>query len=199
MSLIGLYDDATGELVLVRDSAGYEVSRETRGLKTKAVPAEWPDRARWDAPTRSFVIGEDPARIEADLVAGIKAEAERRRMLVLSPGGSKKSIYALKQAEVEAWNELGSTLATALASFLQLPAAKQRRRFRFAMADAAIRGETNPGAAIARFTAGADASNLEAARIEAIEQKGVAAVRVATTAAAKRAAFAAINWTWQPA
>lgn len=199
MSKIGLYNDATGELMLVRDSAGYSQSMEASGLKAKPVPAGWPDGARWDGPSRSFLLGEDPARVEAELVTAVKAEAERRRMLVLSPGGSKKSVYALKQAEVEAWNELGTTAAVALASFLQLPAVKQKRRFRFAMADAAARNETNPASAIARFAVGADAANNEAARIEAIEQKAVAAIKAATSATAKRAAFAATNWSWQPA
>ena len=134
--------------------------------------------------------------LEVDLIDAVKTEAERRRMLVMSPGGSKKTVYSLKQSEVDAWNELGSTLATALTAFLGLSVVKQKRKFRFAMAEAAARGEANPAAAIARFVLGSDIANLEAARIEAIEQVSVTAIKAATTAAAKRAAYAAINWNW---
>lgn len=141
---------------------------------------------------------DDPAKVEPHLIADVKAEGERRRMLVLSPGGSKKTVYSLKQSEVDSWNDLGSTLATQLTAALGLSVIKQKRKFRFAMAEAALRGEPNPSAAIARFAAGSDAANAEAARIEAIEQAGVAAIKAATTAAAKRAAYAAINWDWKP-
>ncbi|TCQ04117.1 hypothetical protein [Sphingomonas sp. PP-CC-3A-396] len=137
-----------------------------------------------------------PAEVEATLVDQAKSEGERRRMLVMSPGGSKKTVYSLKQSEVDSWNDLGSTVATALAAFLGLSLIKQKRKFRFAMAEAAFRGEANPAAAIARFAAGSDAANAEAARIEAIEQAGVTAIKAATTIAAKRAAYTAINWNW---
>lgn len=137
-----------------------------------------------------------PAEVEVTLVDQAKTEAERRRMLVMSPGGSKKTVYSIKQSEVDNWNDLGSTLTTSLTAFLGLPVIKQKRKFRFAMAEAAFRGEANPAAAIARFAAGSDAANTEAARIEAIEQAGVTAIKAATTIAAKRAAYAAINWNW---
>ncbi len=137
-----------------------------------------------------------PAEVETTLVDQAKLEGERRRMLVMSPGGSKKTVYSLKQSEVDSWNDLGSTAATALTAFLGLSLIKQKRKFRFAMAEATIRGEANPAAAIVRFAAGSDAANAEAARIEAIEQAGVTAIKTATTIAAKRAAYAAINWNW---
>ncbi len=133
---------------------------------------------------------------EATFVEQVKTEAERRRMLVMSPGGSKKTVYSLKQSEVDNWNNLGSTLATALTAFLALSVVKQKRKFRFALAEAAFYGEPNPAAAIARFAAGSDAANAEAARIEAIEQASVATIKAATTITAKRAAYAAINWNW---
>ncbi len=133
---------------------------------------------------------------ETSLVDQVKVEGERRRMLVMSPGGSKKTVYSMKQSEVDAWNELGSTLATALTAFLALSVTKQKRRFRFALIEAAIRGEANPASAIARFAAGSDSANVEAARIEAIEQAAVTAIKAATTIAGKRAAYAAINWNW---
>lgn len=134
--------------------------------------------------------------LEVDLIDAVKTEAERRRMLVMSPGGSKKTVYSLKQSEVDTWNDLGGTLATSLTAFLGLSPIKQKRKFRFAMAEAALRGEANPAAAIARFASGSDTANAEAARIEAIEQAGVSAIKAATTIVAKRAAYAAVNWNW---
>jgi hypothetical protein len=142
------------------------------------------------------VAAETAEQVQAALIDQAKTEAERRRMLVMSPGGSKKTVYSLKQSEVDNWNDLGSSIATSLTAFLGLPVIKQKRKFRFALAEAAFRGEPNPAAAIARFAAGSDAANAEAARIEAIEQAGVAAIKAATTIAAKRAAYAAINWNW---
>lgn len=190
---IAVFNKTSGELLHIGPLGSAPASAGTIPLPAGYDQATW----AWNAATRTMV--EDPARTERQLVAEAKAEGERRRMLVLSPGGSKKSVYALKQAEVEVWNDLGNTVAVALSAFLALPAAKQKRRFRFAMAEAAARGEANPAAAIARFAAGADASNTEAARIEAIEQKAVAAIKAATSATAKRAAATAINWNWQPA
>ncbi|WP_230771131.1 hypothetical protein [Sphingomonas sp. Leaf4] len=148
-------------------------------------------RQRFDAKLGAWV--DDIAKVEADLIDGIKAEAERRRMLVLSPGGSKKSVYAMKAAEIEAWNALGSTTGAILTALGLLPASTRQRKFRFALAEAARRGEANIAAAIQRFGAGADSANAEAARVEAIEQVAVAAVKAATTVAAKRTA-ANVNW-----
>ncbi len=161
-------------------------------------PARYPSDLSWSAKVANFVDVETTASVEGDLIQRVKAEGERRRMLVMSPGGSKKTVYSLKQSEVDAWNDLASTLATTLTAFLGLPVVKQKRKFRFAMAEAALRGEPNPAAAIARFAAGSDAANAEAARIEAIEQAGVAAIKAASTIAAKCDAFKAINWDWKP-
>lgn len=136
------------------------------------------------------------AEVEAVLIDQTKTEGERRRMLVMSPGGSKKTVYPLKQSEVDNWNDLGSTAATALTAFLSLSLIKQKRKFRFALAEAALRGEATPAAAIARFAVGSDAANAEVARIEAIEQSAVSLIKSATTTTAKRAAYAAINWNW---
>jgi hypothetical protein len=173
-----------------------------RDLATKPTPGPGEDVVQhpsgsgftWSPALHGFIRAQTVAEVQAELIDQVKAEGERRRMLVMSPGGSKKTVYSLKQSEVDAWNDLGSTLATALTAFLGLSLVKQRRKFRFALAEAALRGEANPAAAIARFATGSDAANAEAARIEAIEQAGVASVKAATTVGAKRAAYAAINW-----
>lgn len=140
----------------------------------------------------NFLTGEwepDSAKVEANLIVALKDAAEQACMAHLSPGGSKKARYAMKQAEVEAWHGMATTLVSSLTAFLALPSVARSRKFRFAMAEAAMRGEANPSAAIARFAAGADASNVIVARIEAAEQTGVSAIRAATTIAAKRAAY----------
>ncbi len=168
----------------------------TIGFVMPTAPGVWRMRAVGKYRGERTLTIQTLAETEASLIDQAKTEGERRRMLVMSPGGSKKTVYSLKQSEVDSWNDLGSTAATMLAAFLGLSLVKQKRKFRFAMAEAAFRGEANPAAAIARFAAGSDAANVEAARIEAIEQTGVAAIRAATTIAAKRAAYAAINWNW---
>jgi len=195
--MILIYTLATGAKVadnLPSLPAGFDKTKQ--GWREQ--PIGYPDRIAWQQSLPGFVDTDTTASVEADLVARVKSEGEQRRMLVMSPGGSKKTVYSLKQSEVDAWNDLGSTVATMLTTFLGMAAVKQKRKFRFAMAEAALRGEANPAAAIARFAAGSDAANAEAARIEAIEQAGVAAIKAATTIAAKRTAYAAINWDWKP-
>lgn len=166
------------------------------GFVLPTAPGTWRLRAVGKYRGERTLTIQTPAEVDATLIDQTKTEGERRRMLVMSPGGSKKTVYSLKQSEVDNWNDLGSSIATSLTAFLGLPVIKQKRKFRFALAEAAFRGEPNPAAAIARFAAGSDAANAEAARIEAIEQAGVAAIKAATTIAAKRAAYAAINWNW---
>jgi hypothetical protein len=168
----------------------------TAGFILPTAPGIWRLRAVGKYRGERTLTIQTVQETEATLVDQAKTEAERRRMLVMSPGGSKKTVYSLKQSEVDNWNDLGSTVATALTAFLALSVIKQKRKFRFALAEAAFRGEANPAAAIARFAAGSDAANAEAARIEAIEQAAVTAIKAATTIAAKRAAYAAINWNW---
>ncbi len=189
--MIALKHATTGEIQFVTSAVGYGSQWQLHG---PAVP-DGPDTSAFVLVAGAWVA--DPAKVETTLVAAVKAEAERRRMLVMSPGGAKKAVYALKQAEIEAWSALASDLVTSLAAFLALSLPTQKRRFRFAIADAAARGEPDPAAAIARFSTGAEAANLEVARIEAIEQMAVSSIKAASTAAVKRAAFAAIDWSLQ--
>ncbi|MBD8677920.1 hypothetical protein [Sphingomonas sp. CFBP 13720] len=156
-----------------------------------------PKRGEQESQRFNFAAGkwEDaPSLIEAQLIAAIKDEAERRKMTMATPGGMKKTIYAAKQAEVEAFNAMGNSVAQILTALTTLTPIKRTRRFRYALAEAALRGEPTIDAAIARFAAGADASHAIVSRIEAAEQVGVDNVKAAATAAAKRAAAAAIVW-----
>ena len=161
-----------------------------------AVPADYDTvRYRFDDAAKAYVL--DLAGIEADLIAQVKLISERLSMRVLSPGGSKKMKYASKAAEVEAWYALGAVgavVSVLLTALNLLPASVRQRRFRYALADAAKRGEANIADAIARFEAGVNAAQGEAARLEAVEQDAVARIKAAGTAAAKQAAYDATSW-----
>ena len=49
---------------------------------------------------------------------------------------------------------------------------------------------------LARYDVGMNTSASENARIEAVAQKAKRDIRAAATIAAKRAAYAGINWNW---
>ena len=131
--------------------------------------------------------------MEATLVGQVNAERERRQALLITDGTAKKLVYSAKQSEVEAWNNLGGTATAILAAFNLLTPTVKNRRFRYTMQEVAITGDT-AATVVARFQAAADGSTTQIARLEAIAQKGVTAIRAANTAAAKRAAYAAVNW-----
>lgn len=200
--MIVIYRLSTGAMVQDNVTAlPKDFDAKTFGWREQ--PARYPDDLIWAAKVANFIDVETAATVEDDLLQRVKAEGERRRMLVLTPGGGKKMVYNAKLAEVETFKALfstvvGGTLAAVLAAVAGLPMADRKRKFRYALAEQALRKETSISAAIGRFEAGADAANAEAARIEAIEQLGTTAIKAATTAPAKRAAYAAINWDWKP-
>lgn len=156
------------------------------------VPGEW----RWGGGVFSPRTMPEPTpdELRADLIARVKQTAEEWRMRYMSPGGAKKAVYSMKQAEVEAFNALGTTLAGRLAALLNLPATARGRRFRYALAEAALRSEPDISKTIERFAAGADASNAGSARVEAVEQVAVANLQAAKTLGEMRAIYAAVKW-----
>jgi hypothetical protein len=136
---------------------------------------------------------ENPALVEAMLLADIKAEAERRKMLYYSPGGAKKSEYPKKQAEVAFWDSLAGTTSAALTALKLLSPEAQVAKFPYAIASAKRRKEPTIAPAIARFRLGMlSSSPVEA--IAAEEEFVCEAIKLATTAPAKRAAAAAVAW-----
>lgn len=135
-----------------------------------------------------------PAVLRADLIAKVKQDAEDWRMRYMSPGGAKKAVYSMKQAEVEAYNALATTAAGRVSALLGLAPVARGRRFRFALAEASARGEADIAKTIERYAAGADASNAGAARIEAVEQVTVDKLNAAKTLAEMRAIYAAVKW-----
>ena len=143
-------------------------------------------------------IMDDVAAFQADLIAKVKVIGERLSMLALTAGGAKKLKYSKKHAEVEAWYAMGPVTATIAGLVAALDPAIRKRKFRFAIRDAARRGDTI-AAAIARFEAGETNSDDQLADFEAIEQAGVAAIKAAaSTITAKQQAYDAIAWGVTP-
>ncbi|MBB3691446.1 hypothetical protein [Sphingomonas sp. BK580] len=166
-----------------------------------------PDQAvmRWIAP--AWV--EDLATVEASLMALVKATNEANVRAIYSTNFGKQKKYSRKQQEVldfrslsgalgmPVTNALTATLSSFLPGFATLSAAQQKRKFRFSMAQAKLRGVTID-VIIGEIEARLDTVEDQIAAWEAIELEAIRAIKAATTAAAKRAAYAAIDWTWKP-
>lgn len=185
--MIAIKHSGTGEIQYVATIAGYGSGWSQLG---PVLPAGV------DPNNLILVAGawlEDPAKVEALLTSAIKADAERRKMAYLSPGGAKKAEYAQKAAEVAFWDSLGGTTSAALTALNLLSPEVRQAKFGFALADAAAFGDTNITQAIGRFRVGMGAST-KVPSIAAAEAKACAAIKAATTASAKRAAAAAIIW-----
>ena len=179
---IAIYNAVTGELRDIAQAGAVPKGYSSCALTAGYDPATW----RWNADARSMI--ENAALVEAQLLARVKAEAERRKMLAMSPGGAKKAEYAEKRAEVAAWDSLATAPAAILAAFNALPREVRESRFGHVLADAAAFGDT-PAAAIARFRAGmGKAAALRT--VSALEARTCADVRAATSIAGKRAAAA---------
>jgi hypothetical protein len=125
--------------------------------------------------------------VQAGLVAQVKTDAERRKMAAFSNGFGKSQEYVQKGKEAAA-------SAGLLASVLNaLTAASAAAQYPMANAERIMTGDTLANV-LASYRAGKAASDAELARLSAIERKSVLAIKAATSAAAKQAAYAAINW-----
>lgn len=163
--------------------------------------------ARPDVLVQSFsgtVWAEDAAKVEALLIPKVKAANEALVRGLYSTNFGKQKKYSRKQQEVLDYRALSGTvsgLTSALAStVLTLPLAtmtlaQQRKKFRFAMAQAKKRG-VSLDVIIGEFEAAIDDKEEQVANWEAVELEAVRAIKAAPTAADKRAVFAAINWGW---
>lgn len=183
---IALFDRDTGALAMICPGT-FPLAAGQSWIR---LPTGYSDETHgWDVTTRMMV--EDPAKAEAKLLAALKAEAEKRKMAAVSPGGAKKLEYDDKAGEIIA----SSSVTAAALNSLTKPAAMAK--YPSAATEQALTGE--PLATIlARYRAGAETSMPEIRRLSAIEQNATRQIRAATTAAGKRAAAAAINWTWKP-
>jgi len=128
-------------------------------------------------------------QLQARLLAAVDAEREKLQMTVLTDGGAKKYVYNRKAMEaIDA-----RTIAASLLNGLGL--SDKKKRFPFATTESMLTGELLT-TVLARYDVGMNTSASENARIEAVAQKAKRDIRAAATIAAKRAAYAGINWNW---
>lgn len=150
---------------------------------------------------------EDAAKVEAMLVGQVKAADEALVKGLYSQNYGKQKKYSRKQQEVLDFrtlngalglpvvNALTATLSLFLPGFNALTASQQKKKFRFSMAQATKRG-VSIDVIIGEMEGRLDTVEDQVASWEAIELEAIRAIKAAPTAAAKRAAFAAINWSW---
>lgn len=185
--MIAIKHGKTGEVQYVASLRGY-------GSDWAQIGPTLPETG--DPNLLALVFGawiEDPAKVEAILLTSIKGEAERRKMLFLSPGGAKKAEYAQKAAEVAFWDSLGGTASAALTALGLLSPSVRQAKFGYALADAAAFSEPNIAAAIERFRVGMT-SSTKVPTIAAVEARACSLIKAASTAAAKRAVASAVTW-----
>lgn len=191
VSEVAVFRRDTGELVHNTTFALAPASSDAT-LAAVALPSSFNDQTWvWNAAKRQFL--EDPAKVEAVLIAQVKDAAEIKKMGFLSAGEAKKAEYAQKAAEVSFYDSLGGSVTTILAALGAMTPAQRRAKFGYALADAAAFGEPTITPAIERFRLGM-ASSDKVPAIAAAEAKGCTAIKAAPTASAKRAAASAIAW-----
>ena len=184
--MIALRHSTTGEIQFVKARAGYSEAWQDYG---PTVP-DGIDTTELVLIDNKWVVS--PAKVEAQLVAAVKLEAERRKMAVRSPGTAKEAEYRQKKAE-------GIASATVLSTVLNaLTAANAMAQYPAAATERKLTGESL-SAILTRYRNSSSSSDAEVYRIAAIEADAVAKIKAAATAAAKRTAYSAINWNWQPA
>lgn len=184
---VAIFKVETGALVLIGPTG--TIARD--GQSWVPLPTGYSDETHsWSTSARMMV--ENAAKVEARLIADIKATAEAKKMALLSSGGAKKAEYAEKRQEVISYDTLASGVGGIVATLTSITTPRRAVMFAHATADAAAHGDTI-GAAIERFRAGiAKSANTPA--IAAAESAACDAIRAAGTIAAKRAAAAAVKW-----
>lgn len=184
VSEIAIFNAADGTLAVL-GPAGTPLRP---GQASVALPAGYsPETFDWNAATRTMI--ENAAKVEATLLPLVDTQRETFQMTVLTPGGAKKYVYNRKAAEAIAASGIVATVLNALTLV------DKKRKYPFAYAESALTGDTL-STVLARFEAGMNTSAIENARIEAVAQKAKRDIKAATTVTAKRAAYAAINWSW---
>lgn len=152
---------------------------------------------------------DDPAAVEAFLLPLVKTANETLVKGLYSQNYGKQKKYSRKQQEVIDFrslngalglpvaNALTATLSLFVPGFTAMTVAQQKRKFRFAMAQAKKRN-VSIEVIIAEIETTLDTVEDQVAAWEAIELEAIRAIKAASTAVAKRAAYAATNWSWQP-
>ncbi len=184
--MIAIRHSGTGEVQFVTSLAGHGAAWSQVG---GALPAGVPV----DLLTLSGGTWiEDSAKVRAQLLAAVKAEAEARKMAYLTPGGAKTTEYSDQAAEVRFFWSLGGSVQAIMGTVGLWSADRRAAVFPRAVANAGQFGDTIDKA-IARFLAGMAAS-APANAIGAVEAKACAAIKAATTVAAMRAVVTGITW-----
>lgn len=150
----------------------------------------WPEgyaASQIEALPANYYDAQDLAQAEAELLAAVDRQRERMRAAVMTQGVGQSYAYAQKANEVYDYrNIVGSLLAT-----LTVP--QRTARYPFAMAEVTATGDTL-ATVIARFEAGMASSRSRIAAVEAAAVKAKRAIRAASTATTKRAAYQATTW-----
>jgi hypothetical protein len=204
VSEIAIYKIADGSLAVL----GPVGTPLREGQASVPLPAGFNEATfRWDASLKTMV--EQPMLLEATLVAQVKAANETLVKGLYSQNYGKQKKYSRKQQEVIDFrslngslglpvaNALTATLASFVPGFTTMNATEQKKKFRFAMAQARKRN-VSIDVIIGEMEARLDTVEDQVAAWEATELEAILAIKAATTAAGKRAAYAAINWAWQP-
>ncbi|MEH3046515.1 hypothetical protein [Sphingomonas adhaesiva] len=188
VSAIAIYRKSDGALQYV---APVDLKPADPAMAWSALPVGYGDDTHvWSAASRQMV--EDRAKVSAKLIAAIKAEAEVRKMRLLTAGGAKKTEYSDQAAEVRFFWSLGGSVTAILGAIGLWSSDRRAAVFPCAAANAAEFGDTIDKA-IGRFSAGMKKSASKE-KIAAVEARVCAAIEAASTAAAARAAAAAIVW-----
>lgn len=204
--MIQIEHKISGERQNVASMTGYEASEWAQVATLPASAAG--DLSLYGAGTGVAARGvEDLDRVKATLIAQVKVANETLVRSTYSTNYGKQKKYSRKQQEVMDFRGLAPTvtsLSTTLTQSLSvvapvfdlLTATAQKKKFRFAMAEAAKRGVT-VATVIGEFEAAIENVESMVASWEATEQDAVRRIKAATTAAAARAIFAGIDWTFR--
>jgi hypothetical protein len=149
---------------------------------------------------------DDLAKLKVRLVTQVKLENETFVRALYTTNFGKQKKYSRKQQEVMDYRALApvtlslaqalnTSLGSLLPQFVSLGAAAQKKKFRFAMAEAALRGVT-VDVVIGEYEAAIETIESKVAAYEAVELVTVRAINAATTTTAANAAYAARNWSW---
>jgi hypothetical protein len=202
VSAIAIFTTATGAHV-TNAPAGAKLRD---GQSSVALPAGYSDETfGWNATTRMMV--EIPSKVQASLIAKVKAKNEDLVRSIYSTNFGKQKKYSRKQQEILDFRALSGALGVVvpnaltapLSSFLpglaNLSANQQKKKFRYVMAEAKLRG-VSVDIVVGEIEERIDVDEDRIAAWEAVEQAGIRAIKAATTATAKRAAYDAINWNF---
>jgi hypothetical protein len=183
----GLYIVSTGVLdVIYPEGSPISARQNMTDRAVVDVPDAYPETKAWNV--SKCIFEDDFSALNKELLALVDDARESMQMQSLTPGGAKKYVYNRKAQEAISAQGVLATVLNALTLV------DKKKKYPFAYAESVVTGETL-SAVLARFETGMTVAAAENARIEAVAMKAKRDIRAATTAAQKRAAYAAIAWT----